>query len=199
MFIPARIDHFQLLALLLPLSKGEPLMAHVIHRIHLAAPDAQLLDLLLPTFEARAWKLEYVGPPEAYVQDLEKHARQGRLSANHIDPTWFRRYFCPLLLEVDCADQASMEILRNIKLLYGALPVIIIGTNVDWTALAVARLDGADALFRRDDLRPGPLTEAVRDALARVDRWCGLVAQFLNTAVHQGGWPPTVGYNGRVL
>ena len=174
-------------------------MARAIHRIHLVAPDAQLLDLLLPDFETRGWKLEHVGSPEAYVLDLEKHARQGRLSANHIDPAWFRRYFCPLLLEVDCADRASMEIIRNIKLLYGALPVIVIGTNVDWTALAVARLDGADALFRRDDLQPGPLTEAVRDALARVDRWCGLIARFLDAAAHQAGWPLIVGYNGRVL
>ena len=173
-------------------------MARAIHRIHLAAPDAQLLDLLLPDFETRGWKLEYVGPPEAHLQDLEKHARQGRLSANHIDPTWFRRFFCPLLLEVDCADRASIEIIRNIKLLYGALPVIVIGTNVDWTALAVARLDGADALFRRNDLRPGPLTEAVRDALSRVDRWCGLIAQFLEGAGRQAGLPPAVGYNGRM-
>ena len=154
-------------------------MADAINTVFLAGADVGLRDDLLPGFETRGWHLEFAGTPEEYLHGLRASVPKGQLTEEHLSVSWLDRIFFPLLLDIDCADRGALETVRSIKLLYGAIPVIVIGANVEWAALAVARLDGADAFFRRSDLCLDRLSEAVRDAFTRVQRWRTLIGQFI--------------------
>ena len=153
-------------------------MADAINTVFLAGTDMGLRDALLPEFETRGWHLEFAGTPEEYVYGLRASVPKGWQTDEHLSVSWLDRIFFPLLLDIDCSDRGELETIRNVKLLFGAIPVIVIGANVDLAALAVARLDGADAFFWKSDLRLHRLSDAVRNAFARVHRWRTLIDRF---------------------
>lgn len=122
-----------------------------------------------------------VGTPQEYVYRLRvKRAEHQQLSVS-AELRWLADHLIPLLLEVDCRRRETLELVRNIKRIYGAIPVIVIAAHTDLVHLSVARLDGADAMFPKSGLDLSAVIETVNDALARVNKWRALADQL---AVH---------------
>ena len=153
-------------------------MAEVIDTVLLAGKDTGLRDILVPEFQIRGWHLEFAGTPTQYLKSLRSTVGEGWRCENRFTMAWLDRFFSPVLLDVDWREEDTLETVRSIKLVYGAIPVIVIGSNVDWVGVAVARMDGADAIFSRPSLDVDSLSRAVLDALVRVSHWRRLLRRF---------------------
>ncbi len=153
-------------------------MAETHETISFAGNDTELAARLRNAFQSRSWSLSIGGTTRQIVRILQESRNGRERLGTESEWHWVKDFFTPLVLEIDYVDPESTEIVRDIKRLYGAIPVIVIGSNVDLAALSVARMDGADALFRKSDLDLDRLCDAVGDAVARVGRWRKLLDQF---------------------
>ncbi len=122
-----------------------------------------------------------VGTPQAYVCRLRMKRAELQQFSVSVELRWLADHLAPLLLEVDCRRRETLELVRDIKRIYGAIPVIVIAAHTDLVHLSVARLDGADAMFPKSDLDLPEVREAVGDAMARVRKWRQLVVRCVGS------------------
>ncbi len=139
--------------------------------VRYAGRDDDLAERVEIALKRTGWQVSRVGTPISYVRHLLATRSQIHRFNVGQELLWFKQNFAPIILELDDRNSASKDLVREIKAAYAGLPVIVIGSSSRLEPLAVARLDGADAMFSKSNLDLDELVQAVAAAVDRVAKW----------------------------
>ncbi|HIF00619.1 MAG TPA: response regulator [Planctomycetes bacterium] len=145
--------------------------------------DDDLLTRLKNDAHASHWHWTEFG---AYT-DLASHLRsekQTEFPDKHTSgrefQRWMRHRFAPILLDIDFSEPGATEIVRSVRQIDGGVPLIVISSPGSLRAYSIARMDGADAFFKKSSSNLGSLIGGVEAAFDKMDRWERTLLQFKN-------------------
>lgn len=120
----------------------------------------------------------YVGRDAALYYEIARSLRDAGFCCEWVEQNdhaleeliadWYR----VLLLDVDGSCYGGLETLRGIKAFHANIPVVLmVSPDFCLTQVALARLDGAEALVLKPLDGSAGLVEILHDAFRRLDRW----------------------------
>ena len=136
--------------------------------------DDELMQQLKQHSLASGWRWTEF---EAY-NDLEfdlRHRSQSQppeqLSSGAEFQKWLRNRFAPIVVDLDIHQSEAVEFVRDIKLIDGGIPLIVISQHPSLRAYSIARMDGAEAFYLKSFDDVDCLIAEIEAAFEKIDRW----------------------------
>lgn len=133
-----------------------------------AGDDRDLVSLLKEDSQARNWQWTAF----AGYEELAPYLRDQKRYRDHP----------PIVLDIDFKQSRAAEIVRDIKRIDGAFPLIVVSRQPSLTAYSLARMDGAEAFFTKPLDNLDGLIEGIEAAFDKVDRWERTLRQMRDRA-----------------
>jgi FixJ family two-component response regulator len=104
--------------------------------------------------------------------------------AEEIEGESWEDWYRVVLLDADVAGREGLGLLRTIKDRHAGIPVLVLarGEHCSLTQVALARLNGAEALLFKGQENSNELISVVAASFRRLDRWTEVLRGCLETA-----------------
>jgi DNA-binding NtrC family response regulator len=102
---------------------------------------------------------------------------------------WLRNRFAPIVVDLDIHQSEAVEFVRNIKLIDGGVPLIVISQQPSLRAYSIARMDGAEAFYIKPFDDVDGLIAGIEAAFEKIDRWERTLLRLQNHS-NQQNTPP---------